>query len=131
MKTRLFIGAALSCALVSVSAFGDSTGEIKICRNPAAHGLTDGKSIAIPLSDQKSFVNTYTGACDSTGAHCRNIEVAVTKAGVIGAAERCVVLPAVLFQEDGKPVRIGDHLLPQWSIPGFEPVITVVKEFKP
>lgn len=135
METRLSTGLIALCtgfALVRAAADTQQLhGEIKVCRRPGVYTLTDHQSVQIPVSDPSSFQNTYTGTCDKMGDNCRNIEVAVTRAGIVGPGwKSCAVLPAVLFQGDGHPLKAGQHLLPQWSLDGFEAVITVTKTFR-
>lgn len=125
---------ALGAAFTVVTAAADNQqlhGDIKICRRPGFNPATVNQTVRIPVSVPASYTNTYTGTCDKMGDNCRAIEVAVTAAGVVGPGwSRCAVLPAVLFESDGQPLKAGQHLLPQWSVPGFEPVITVTKTFR-
>lgn len=115
--------AVLALLLAAVPAFADSTphGSIKICK--FGNGLYDHKAVKIPAG-------TYTGACDAMGEHCRNLVITTTSSAVLAADQRCVTVSADLTQGDGKPVKVGESLVSQWSVTGLEVVAKVVAAFK-
>lgn len=122
-----------AAAAFSMGAAADAMphGQIKVCRRPGVTGAADHKPVKIEVSVPSTFTWTYTGTCDSVGDNCRDIVVAVTAAGEVGTGQgQCAVLPAVLVKGDGKPLKAGQYLLPQWTVPGFEPVVTVTETFR-
>lgn len=103
--------------------FRASNGRIKICRAHGIIGSMDGKQVDIPA-------DTYTGACDRNGERCRNIQFK-GEAGILGKGESaCITVNAELIESDGKPIKSGESLLAQWFVPGFNPTIKVVTDFK-
>lgn len=111
----------VAMAAGSVSADPQLQGKIKICRQ--FHGTTDHQAVTLPANAD------YTAACNPVKEHCRNIVITVTSSAVLGAAQSCLILPAILSQSDGKPVKAGETLVTQWSITGFEPSVTVTETF--
>lgn len=116
------------------SVYAGPIGEIKVCRTPHIRELMDGKRVLLRSTAEPGSANSwgsYTGACNSNGDNCRSITVVAKRDAVLGPSKlSCARIPAELTQADGKPVSVGTHLLPQWSIPGFTPVVTVSKAFK-
>ena len=115
----LCIIAGLSC----VPALADPVGKLKICRHPGVTGLMDGKKVQIPA-------DTYTGTCDKYGDHCRDIQI-LGEAATIGPSKgACVTVSAKLIHSDGMPIKKGEKLAEQWSIPGFAPTIRAATDFR-
>lgn len=116
------------------SVYAGPTGEIRICRTPRIQELMDGKRVLLRSTAEPGSANSwgaYTGACDSQGEHCRNITIVAKHDITLGPLKSsCAKVAAELMQTDGKPVLVGTHLLPEWSIPGFTPDITVTKAFR-
>jgi hypothetical protein len=107
----------------AVEDFIVSNGQITVCRMHGITGSTDGKRVEIPA-------DTYTGACDRNGEHCRNIQLKGEK-GILGLSKSsCITVNAELIEADGKPIKKGERLLEQWSVPGFTPSIRTATDFK-
>lgn len=103
-------------------AMADS-GKLKICRTPRFTEMMDGKTVAIPAG-------TYTGACDKNGDNCRDIVITAGAAKLGPSKSACVTVKAELTQGDGKPIKAGEALLPQWNLTGFSPTIKAATTFK-
>ena len=84
----------------------------------------DGKAIDLPDGGD------YTGACNSHGEKCRDIQIKARGGKLVAAKKSCVILDATLTTADDKPLKTGDVLFPQWSISGFTPSIRVARDFK-
>jgi hypothetical protein len=126
MNKEIFI--AVAFLAVSGSAFPEEVpphqeGKITICRMHGITELMDGKRVEIPA-------DTYTGACDRNGEHCRNIRLKGEKATLGPSKSSCVTVNAEMLETDGKPIKKGEHLLEQWSVPGFTPSIRAATDFK-
>ena len=114
---------SLSFVAVAFADGGGQRGKIRICRISIPGESHD--PVYVPAD------GTYSGGCDSTGEHCRNITVGVTEAGHLkGGAGACLTLDAVLKQGDGSPVNAGQTLIPQWDTGTLESKVSVVKSFK-
>lgn len=123
MRFRIFLAAAL-LTLGTTAAMADPTGAIKICRRAGIVGLMDGKEVPIPAG------SSFTGSCDKDGDHCRSIVIKTSEPTTMSSdKDLCSIVNAKLVQSDGHPIKLGEPLLAQWSITGFEPEITVAKLF--
>jgi len=107
---------------INANAYAES-GKLQICRRPGIIGLMDGKKVDIPA-------DTYTGSCDKNGEHCRSVVVKGEAAVLKASKSSCVTVNAEITEPDGKPIKKGYELLPQWSIAGFEPIIKAATDFK-
>lgn len=129
--TRMIV-AALVFSMATCAQAGPH-GEISVCRAPGIDGALDGKPVhlsSVPGHSGNRW-GSYIGTCDDNGEHCRDIIVTVGRDAVIGHSRNaCVNLPAEMTVADGKPLRRRERLLPQWSIPGFNPVVTVTRDFR-
>lgn len=128
------IALAVLLLLAIPCVYAGPIGEIKVCRRLHIQELMDGKRVLLQSMAEPGSANgwgSYTGACDSDGDNCRSITVVAKRNATLGPSKRsCVRIPAELTQADGKPLSVGTHLLPQWSIPGLTPVVTVSRAFK-
>lgn len=121
MKSTITV--AMLLLVIPAGAMAES-GKLKICRTPRFTEMMDGKTVAIPAG-------TYTGACDKNGGNCRDIVIAAGAAKLGPSKSACVTINAELTQSDGKPIKAGEAIVPQWSITGFSPTIKAASTFRP
>lgn len=121
MKTKLIV-AALACCVATTAIAEGAHGKIKICRAALPGAST--AAVYVPAD------GTYSPACDSE-QECRKFVVGVTAGAMIPAGVgTCASLSAVVLQDDGQPITVGQSLVANWATGSMVSHTKVIEAFK-